>query len=77
MKIKIISTLAILTVALASCKKDYTCSCQLSVLGQPLADPTTETINDSKKKAEKECEDKSATITIQGIPATNDCKIID
>lgn len=77
MKIKFISALAILTLVFASCKKDYICECSLQVFGQSLTEPTTNTINDTKKKAEKECEGKSTSITYQEITVNNTCSIKD
>jgi len=58
---KVYMMLAVCAIALASCKKDYTCSC--TVLGQ-----TTDTpIEDSKKAdAEEACDVLNAAATIGG-----------
>lgn len=58
---KKVFVVAVLSVfALASCKKDYTCECEIS--GDTISGTYTEVINDTKKKAEEKCDsyDESA-----------------
>lgn len=62
---------AVLT--LASCKKDYTCTCTTSVGGVSTSASTT--INDTKKNATEACDAGDATSTTLGISATVDCEI--
>ena len=47
---------AIALLALASCKKDYTCECET------LGIKSTTTINDTKKNATESCESGSGTV---------------
>jgi hypothetical protein len=58
---KVYMMLAVCAIALASCKKDYTCSC--TVLGQT----TDTTIPDAKKAdAEEACDASSAAAALLG-----------
>jgi len=59
-------TLAVLsTVALTSCKKDYTCSCRKMYTndeGGTITNPDgTYTFNDSRSRAESKCNDQETT----------------
>ena len=58
---KVYMMLAVCAIALASCKKDYTCSC--TVLGQTI----DTTIPDAKKAdAEEVCDTQSAGVAAAG-----------
>jgi len=46
-------------IALTSCKKDYTCTCTVDFMGQPIS--TSTTINATKADAEKACEAGNTT----------------
>lgn len=66
-KVLAIAVLGVLT--LASCKKDYTCTCTASSGGMSVSQSTT--INDTKKKAEDACTAKSTSAS----GATTTCAI--
>jgi hypothetical protein len=65
-KVLLVSAFAVL--ALASCKKDYTCSCK--TLG---TETSTTTINDTKAKAEDKCAALGGTVL--GVETT--CSIVE
>lgn len=65
MKKVFIAAAAVLFV-LASCKKDYTCTC--SIAGQEIG---SSTINDTKAKAKEECD--KGDVSLLGF--TTDCEI--
>lgn len=70
-KAMIFGTFALL--GLASCKKDYTCTCTSTVAG--VSSSASSTINDTKKNAEEACNEGDATSTVLGITSTVDCEI--
>lgn len=70
-KAMIFGTFALL--GLASCKKDYTCTCTSTVAGVSASESVT--INDTKKNAEEACNEGDATSTVLGITSTVDCEI--
>ena len=58
---KVYMMLAVCAIALASCKKDYTCSCTI------LGTTTDSTIQDAKKAdAEEACDASSAAAAVLG-----------
>lgn len=57
-------------IVLASCKKDYTCTCKWNGLSY-----STSTINDTKKNAESKCNEGDVNVTISGVTAATDCSI--
>jgi len=62
----------------SSCTREFTCQCTITYSGQPgLPDPIMKeyTITDSKKNADKKCEDHSETNEINGITTVEDCKL--
>jgi len=67
-KITTIALAAILTLSLASCKRDYTCTCTLSGTGTGV---TEISINGTKKNAEDAC--SAQEISAGG--ATNTCEL--
>jgi len=68
-KTLIVASLAVFV--LASCKKDYTCTCKVN----GISTGTATTIKDTKKKAEEKCNENDATVTLQGVTFTSDCSI--
>jgi len=46
---------------LASCKKEYTCECSTSILGETIAASTV--IKDTKSNATTACEEGSSTVS--------------
>ena len=59
--------------ALASCKKDYTCECTSTAAG--VSSTASTTINDTKKNAEAECDEGDASATAGGITSTVECTL--
>lgn len=74
MKKSIFVLAGVAMLALASCKKDYTCECTTSVPGFT-TESVSVVINDTKKKATAECEKGSGTVSLLGITSTTVCKI--
>jgi hypothetical protein len=66
---KVLAIAAFASLALMSCKKDYTCECTIGSGATAISASTT--INDTKKKATDACEAGSASLL--GITTT--CKI--
>ena len=63
-------------IALASCKKDYTCECTSSV-GGITAGTSSVTITDTKKKAEDQCVTSGASATVGGVTTSTTCAIVN
>jgi len=74
-KAMIFGTFALL--ALASCKKDYTCTCTTTAESASGSATTTAstTINDTKKNAEEACDEGDATSSIGGYTSTTECTL--
>ncbi len=71
------AALLILTGA-SSCRHDYICQCEISYSGQPgLPDSLVREydITDTKKNAEKLCEENSVDKEIDGIHTIEDCHL--
>jgi hypothetical protein len=66
---KVLLVAAVAGLAMASCKKDYTCECTASAGGVSATASTT--IHDTKKKAEDACTAKNTSAN----GATTECKI--
>lgn len=64
----------ILFITVSSCKKDYTCECVTTVVGIETERVSTN-INNTKNKAEDQCEDMSFSTTSLGINTTKTCRI--
>ncbi|MCG8575851.1 MAG: hypothetical protein MI810_13270 [Flavobacteriales bacterium] len=78
MKKTILLTLTTSLIALASCKKDHTCTCT-TVVTSPGGSTTTVSdtlLSDmSKRKAKKTCTDWNSTKTVVSNTITIDCKL--
>ena len=61
-KIATIATLALFAVAFTSCKKDYTCTCKVTVNGQVVTEVTNDLGKQTKKDAEAACSAKVANV---------------
>lgn len=62
---KVIAFAAVAMVALASCKKDYTCTCTYDLMGESMS--VDAPLNDMKKKdAEEACDAADATYSMYG-----------
>lgn len=59
MKKNVLLVVAIASLALASCKKDYTCECTATGNGSTVTASTT--IKDTKKKAKDACDGKASS----------------
>jgi hypothetical protein len=70
-KVMIFGTFALL--ALASCKKDYTCTCTTTAGGVSASESVT--LNATKSDAEEACNEGDATATVLGITTTTECEI--
>jgi len=70
-KVLLVSAFAVL--ALASCKKDYTCKCKSSMDGV-VTEISTKTIHDTKEKAQASCS-KSSISSANGGTLTTVCNI--
>ncbi len=69
-KILLLSGLAILV--LASCKKDYTCSCSSTTVNLSLGN---EVFNDTKENAEALCEAREITLQSASETANISCEL--
>ncbi len=74
MKKNILLIIALASLSISSCKKDYLCVCNTSVAGNNTASDET-TIKDTKKKAESACEARGSTTTIYGITTVTTCEL--
>lgn len=75
-KIATIATLALFAVAFTSCKKDYTCTCKVTVNGQVVTEVTNDLGKQTKKDAEAACEDyKASTTGPSGTTGTTECTL--
>lgn len=74
-KALIFGTFALL--GLASCKKDYTCTCTTTAEGPQgtVTSSASATINDTKKNAETSCDEGDATSTAGGYTSTVECTL--
>jgi hypothetical protein len=54
-----IAAVTVALVSLSSCKKDYTCTCTVDFMGEPIS--TSTTINATKGDAKEACEAGSST----------------
>jgi hypothetical protein len=73
MKKSIFLVASVAMLALASCKKDYTCECSTT---NPLGTTSSSlSINDTKKNAEEACDALNATVTNMGITQTTTCTL--
>jgi hypothetical protein len=59
--------------AMASCKKEYTCECTSTTAGISATAATT--IKDTKKKATEACEAGTTSSTVLGITSSVSCEI--
>ena len=67
---KILFISAILSLSLASCKKDYTCVCSADFMGTPVT--VTSEAKSSKKGAEEWCKSmENSTETVNGTTTTS------
>lgn len=66
-------TVVLAGLALASCKKDYTCECTATAGG--ISATSSVTINDTKKKAEDACTAKNSSASVGGASSSTTCKI--
>lgn len=66
---KTLAIAAVSLLALASCKKDYTCECTTSATdnGQTISTTSTFTINDTKKNATEACEANNVNTGITSV----------
>ncbi len=72
-KVTFIAIAAFLTLSLASCKRDWSCKCTVTVNG---ASSTTEgTINATKSDAEEQCDKGNASATVAGVTSTTSCEL--
>ncbi|RMG83557.1 MAG: hypothetical protein D6707_00845 [Bacteroidetes bacterium] len=60
-KVLSIAAVAALAVSFTACKKNYTCECTTYEDGVPMA-TTPNTIRDTKKKAQEQCEAQNTTV---------------
>jgi hypothetical protein len=74
---KIIFVLALLSVRMVSCKKEYSCTCTTTTTGWmgTTNGTSTSVIKDTKKKAEETCREKSSTASTNGMSVTSTCSI--
>lgn len=70
-KVMIFGTFSLLV--LASCKKDYTCTCTTTTGGVSASESVT--LNATKSDAEEACNEGDATATVLGITTTTECEI--
>lgn len=63
----------IASIALSSCKKDYTCDCTYTAGGQTVS-AKSEFVGVKKKDAEEACDAYQATLSILGTGATCELK---
>lgn len=73
MKKVLLSVFALSMLSLASCKKDYTCSCTSTSGGYSAT--STITIHATKKDAKDACDAFDATASAGGTTATTACEI--
>jgi len=71
-RVLLVSAFAVL--ALASCKKDYTCDCVSSINGVEYS-TSTSVIHSTKKKATDTCTASSTSSTSGGSTVTTTCTI--
>jgi hypothetical protein len=70
---KVFLTIAVAGLAMASCKKDYTCECKTTTAG--VSATASSTINDTKKNATEACDKGDASTTVLGVTSTVECSI--
>ncbi len=68
-KVLIMASFAVFV--LASCKKDYTCTCKVN----GVSTGSSTTIKDTKKNAESRCNEGDNTTTAFGVTVTTECSI--
>ena len=78
MKKSIITIIALFTLVVTSCKKDYDCECTKSrvVLGATvITKDGSYPFNDTRTRAESKCNDQESTGTDSGGEYTRECQI--
>ena len=78
MKTTIVAIAALLTLGLASCKKDYVCECKItrtSSSGSVTSNDGNYTFKDSRTRAETRCNDQEGTGTDAFGDYSRDCQI--
>ncbi len=70
---KVIFLGAFALIALASCKKEHTCSCTVTTGG--ISATTSTTIKDTKKKAEEACDGLNTSSTVLGVTSSTKCEL--
>lgn len=72
----IVAAAFLVMVCISSCRRDYTCQCEISYSGQPGLPDTIYRdypITDTKKKAKDLCEKNSSVTDKEGITTTENC----
>ncbi len=78
MKKSVIAIIALVTLSLASCKKDYTCECKKTRTGGSSTLTTDDgkyTYKDTRARAESRCQDQESTGADGFGNYTRDCEI--
>ena len=78
MKNSVIAIIALFTLSLASCKKDYRCECKKTRTGSSTTTTTNDgeyTFKDSRSRAESRCNDQESTGSDAFGNYTRDCEI--
>ena len=75
MKLKYFTILFLGALALASCKKEWTCTCTATadVMGTTISTSASETIKETKKKAKDACDEGDAAQDASGVSV--ECEI--
>lgn len=74
-KIITLTTIAIIAVSFASCKKQYSCSCETKSTGIPTTYTKQSLGKSSKKVAEAACNSISTSFASMGDTVTMTCKL--
>lgn len=74
-KIITIYTVAVIAVSFASCKKQYSCSCETKSTGIPISYSKHSLGKSSKKVAEAACNSISTSFASMGDTVTMTCKL--
>lgn len=78
MKKSIVAVIALLTLSIASCKKEYKCECQKTRTGSSTTITTDDgnyTFKDTRARAESRCNDQETTGSDGLGSYTRDCEI--
>lgn len=78
MKTSLIAIVALFTLSLASCKKNYVCECTITRTGSSSSTTSADgkyTFKDSRARAESRCNDQESSGEDFFGPYTRDCQI--